>query len=94
VHFINLKSCRVFTLILALLSLCSATTIDFSKTVGINYYFDSNIVNRWVKNETGRNKAIQLYNLKEDKSQQHNLASQYPEMVKEMLQEIAEIKNN
>ena len=42
-HFINLKSCRVFTLILALLSLCSATTIDFSKTVGINYYFDSNI---------------------------------------------------
>ncbi len=51
------------------------------------------MTNKYVNIETGRNQNIQLYNLKEDKSQQHNLATQNPEMVKTMLQDIESIKN-
>ena len=51
------------------------------------------IVNKWVKNETGRDQNIQLYNLKEDRSQQNNLAAQHQKMVQDMLTEIENIKN-
>ncbi|MDO5981452.1 sulfatase family protein [Flavivirga spongiicola] len=50
-------------------------------------------VYKWVDIETGRDTLMQLYNLKEDKSQQHNLASQYPEIVEKMTQEIESIRN-
>ncbi len=47
----------------------------------------------WVNHETGNDLNVQLYNVKVDRSQQHNLATQYPEMVQNMLQEIEAIKN-
>ncbi|WP_034046067.1 sulfatase family protein [Wocania ichthyoenteri] len=47
----------------------------------------------WVNHETGNDLNNQLYNLKEDRSQQQNLATQNPEMVQSMLQEIEIIKN-
>lgn len=50
------------------------------------------MTNKYVNIETGRDQTIQLYNLKEDQGQQHNLADQHPEMVKKMLQEIETIK--
>jgi arylsulfatase A-like enzyme len=52
------------------------------------------MTNKWVNIETGRDKNIQLYNLKEDRKQEHNLASEKAEMVEEMLQEIELIKKN
>ena len=51
------------------------------------------MTNKYVNIETGRDQETQLYNLNEDKSQQINLASQYPEMVQDMLKEIEAIKN-
>ena len=51
------------------------------------------IVNQWVNNETGRDLNVQLYNLKEDRAQQNNLAEKYPEIVKELEQEIEKIKS-
>jgi len=50
------------------------------------------ITNKWVNNETGRDLNMQLYNLKEDRSQQNNLAEKHPEMVAKMLAEIEVIK--
>jgi len=41
----------------------------------------SKLVNELVNIETGRDLNMQLYNLKEDRSQQNNLAEKYPEMV-------------
>lgn len=52
------------------------------------------MTNKWVNIETGRDKNIQLYNLKEDRKQEHNLALEKAEMVEEMLQEIELIKKN
>jgi arylsulfatase A-like enzyme len=52
------------------------------------------MTNKWVNIETGRDKNIQLYNLKEDRKQEHNLASEKAEMVEEMLKEIELIKKN
>lgn len=52
------------------------------------------IQNKWVNNETGRDLNMQLYNLKEDKNQQINLADKHPETVQNMLKEIKAIKNN
>ena len=43
--------------------------------------------------ETGKNLNIQLYNLKEDTSQLHNLVENHPQMVKTMLKEIEIIQN-
>jgi len=40
--------------------------------------------------ETGLSTAPQLYNLKEDPSEQHNLAEQYPERVKKMAETLKE----
>lgn len=51
-------------------------------------------VNKWVKNETGRDRNMQLYNLKEDRSQQNNLADKNPEKVAAMIRELEIIKNN
>ena len=51
------------------------------------------INNKYVNIETGRDKEIQLYNLKKDRSQQNNIAELHPEMVAEMLAEIQTIKN-
>ncbi len=42
------------------------------------------ITNKWVNIETGNNPEYQLYNLKEDPSQQNNLAAKHPEKVEEM----------
>lgn len=50
------------------------------------------INNKWVNIETGKDLNIQLYNLKEDRSQQHNIAEQNKEMVNEMLAEIKVIQ--
>ena len=50
-------------------------------------------VYEWVNIETGRDTLMQLYHLKKDKNQQHNLANQHPEMVDEMLKEIEAIRN-
>jgi len=52
------------------------------------------IINKYVNIESGRDQEIQLYNLKEDKSQQNNLAKEHPEMVEEMMKEIEMIKEN
>ena len=51
------------------------------------------INNKWVNIETGKDKNIQLYNLKEDRSQQNNLAEKHPDMVAIMLKEIETIQN-
>ena len=50
-------------------------------------------VNKSVNIETGRDLNMQLYNLKEDRNQQQNLAEKHPDMVTEMLKEIEVIKN-
>ena len=42
--------------------------------------------------ETGRDTIYQLYNVKEDIGQQHNVALKYPEMVKKLRDEINKIK--
>jgi hypothetical protein len=42
--------------------------------------------------ETGRDTIYQLYNVKNDIAQRHNLASQMPEKVFELEQEINDIK--
>ena len=47
----------------------------------------------WVNHETGNNLNVQLYNVKEDRGQQVNIADKHPEMVSEMLNEIEIIKN-
>ncbi len=39
----------------------------------------SKMTNKWVNIETGRDTIYQLYNLKEDRAQQHNLALSYPD---------------
>ena len=52
------------------------------------------MTNKWVNIETGRDKEVQLYNLKEDRAQQYNLVSEYPEIVKAMLSEIDSIRKN
>lgn len=50
------------------------------------------MTNKWVNIETGRSKKLQLYNLKTDRNQQHNIADENPEMVKELLLEIKTIQ--
>ncbi|PCI35968.1 MAG: arylsulfatase [Flavobacteriaceae bacterium] len=50
------------------------------------------INNKWVNIETGKDLSMQLYNLKEDRNQQHNLAEKNPKMVEKMLHEIEIIK--
>lgn len=50
-------------------------------------------VNKNVNIETGRDSIMQLYNLKEDRGQQHNIAEQHPEIVNELLQEIESIRS-
>lgn len=52
----------------------------------------SKINNKWVNIETGRDSITQLYNLKNDRSQQNNLAIQFPEIVESMFNEIELIK--
>ncbi|GGW35837.1 sulfatase family protein [Arenibacter certesii] len=47
----------------------------------------------WVNHETGNDLNVQLYNVKEDRGQQVNIADKHPEMVSEMLNEIEIIKN-
>ncbi len=42
-------------------------------------------VNTWVNIELGNDTIYQLYNLKEDLEQQHNLAQSYPNVLKEMV---------
>jgi arylsulfatase A-like enzyme len=51
------------------------------------------INNRFVNNETGRDLNMLLYNIKEDKNQQKNLAEKHPEMITTMLKEIETIQN-
>jgi len=51
------------------------------------------LINKWVNIETGCDKQMQLYNLKTDKNQQHNLAKQNSEIVSKMIDEIEIIKN-
>ncbi|MDT0552691.1 sulfatase family protein [Urechidicola vernalis] len=51
------------------------------------------MTNKWVNIETGRNKNVQLYNLKTDRNQQNNIAKDNPEMVEAMLAEIESIKS-
>jgi len=50
------------------------------------------IVNEFVNIETGRDKDIQLFNLKEDRAQTTNLAEKNPAKVTEMLKDIEVIK--
>jgi arylsulfatase A-like enzyme len=50
------------------------------------------IVNKFVRNETGRSPDYQLYNLKEDRGQLINLADKLPDKIKEMTDEIDAIK--
>jgi len=50
------------------------------------------INNKWVNIETGKDQNIQLYNLKEDRTQQNNLANKNPTMVDELLLEIKAIQ--
>ncbi|NKI27541.1 arylsulfatase [Arenibacter sp. 6A1] len=47
----------------------------------------------WVNHETGNDLNVQLYNVKEDRGQQNNIADQHPEMVSKMLDEIEIIMN-
>ena len=47
------------------------------------------IVNKWVNIETGKSKAIQLYNIKEDINQQNNLAEAMPDKVAQMMADLA-----
>ncbi|WP_245795512.1 sulfatase family protein [Arenibacter nanhaiticus] len=47
----------------------------------------------WVNHETGNDINVQLYNLKEDRGQQNNIADQHPELVNKMLNEIEIIIN-
>lgn len=49
-------------------------------------------VNKQVNLETGLNEQPQLYNLKEDQGEQHNLADQYPDRVEEMKAELAKLR--
>ncbi|WP_242203587.1 sulfatase family protein [Aestuariivivens insulae] len=53
----------------------------------------SKMTNKWVNIETGRDTLVQLYNLKKDKGQQHNLAEAHPEMVESLMQEIKQIQS-
>lgn len=46
----------------------------------------------WVNHETGNDSIVQLYNVKEDRGQQVNIADQHPDLVREMLNEIEVIK--
>jgi len=49
----------------------------------------------WLANkdvETGLQKVPQLYNLKEDPREEHNVADQYPEKVSELMKKLAQIK--
>lgn len=46
------------------------------------------------KKETGRDRNMQLYNLKEDRSQQNNLADKNPKIVAAMIRELEIIKKN
>ena len=50
------------------------------------------MTNKYVNIETGRDTILQLYNLREDKEQQHNLAEDKPEIVEQLLKEIEAIK--
>ena len=45
-----------------------------------------NKINKWVNIETGRDTIYQLYNLKEDRAQQHNLAETHPEKLEALKQ--------
>ncbi len=48
---------------------------------------------KWVDIESGRDTVYQLYNLKEDPAQEHNLAASQPVKLKEMQAALAAIKN-
>ncbi len=49
-------------------------------------------VNKKVNIELGNSKEFQLYNVKEDKGQQHNLATQKPELLKELLADFEAVR--
>lgn len=49
-------------------------------------------LNEAVNIETGLNKTSQLYNLKEDKKEEHNLAETHPDKVEEMARELEDIR--
>lgn len=51
-------------------------------------------VNEAVNIETGLSQEPQLYNLKEDKEELHNLAEEHPEKVKEMAKELEQIRTD
>ncbi|MEM9141831.1 MAG: arylsulfatase [Bacteroidota bacterium] len=42
------------------------------------------IINQWVRNETGNLEEYQLYNIKDDPGQQHNLAEKFPDRSAQM----------
>lgn len=50
------------------------------------------IVNKWVNIESGRDTIYQLYNLKEDRAQQHNLAEINPEKLEALKQALEQEK--
>src|SRR5699024_5080348 len=49
-------------------------------------------INKYVNIENGLNKEPKLYNLKEDAKEQHNLAAEHHDKVKEMAAELDEIR--
>lgn len=50
------------------------------------------MTNKWVNIETGRDTIYQLYNLKEDRAQQHNLAASNPEKLETLKQALEQEK--
>lgn len=50
-------------------------------------------INKAVNIETGLSEEPQLYNLKKDKAEQHNLAEKYPKKIKQMAKELEQLKN-
>jgi len=44
--------------------------------------------------ETGLSNQIQLYNLAQDPAEQHNVAAEHPEIVKELQQKLSEIRQH
>ena len=56
--------------------------------------YDGPAMNTWVNIELGNDKEYQLYNLKDDPSQMHNLAESSPEKLKEMIDVFQKIRGD
>ena len=75
-----------------LLGQSNITTYRKGNWVMIPPHDGPKIVNKFVRNETGRMSNYQLFNLQEDRGQLVNLADKHPDKIKEMMDEINAIK--